>query len=227
MSKYASSKFVVLKDLRAAWLDIFEPGEGMNGGPPKYKFTGLMDPSSEAVTLAKKAMLEAATALWGDNAKNVIQSMSANSKALRDGNSKLNDDGSVREEYAGMLFISASNKATQPPLVIGPRKHNGKFVTIRADGRGFVDGMDVTNELGYEIKAPYRGCYVNAKVIFVAGKAFTGKNKDVIPNQIFARIEAIQFVRDGEAFGAGSTSAEGFDEEEVETSASSDGNDIF
>lgn len=221
MSNFASSKPVILKNLRAAWLDIFQPGEGMNGGAPKFKFTGLMAPDSEAATTAKKAMLEAATALWGGNAANVIKSMAANSKALRNGNDKLNDDGSVREEYKDMLFVSASNKATQRPQIVAPKKHNGKFVQITEAGRGLVDGLDVTNELGYEIKVPYRGCYVNAKVTFVAGKSFKGSNGEIIPNQVFARIEAIQFVRDGEAFGAGPTSAEGFDDEEVETSDAS------
>ena len=42
MSNFASSSPVILKGLRAAWLDIFKPGEGMNGGAPKFKFTGLM-----------------------------------------------------------------------------------------------------------------------------------------------------------------------------------------
>lgn len=216
MSNFASSKPVILKGLRAAWLDIFKPGEGMNGGAPKYKFTGLMEPDSEAAATAKKAMLEAATALWGANAAQVVKSMAANSKALRNGNDKLNDDGSVREEYKDMLFISASNKASQKPQIVGPKRHNGNFVTITEDGRGYVNGVDVTGELGYELKPPYRGCYVNAKVTFVAGKSFKGSNGEIIPNQVFARIEAIQFVRDGEAFGAGPTSAEGFGDEEVD-----------
>lgn len=215
MSNFASSKPVILKGLRAAWLDIFKPGEGMNGGAPKYKFSGLMAPDSDAAKVAKAAMLEAATALWGANAANVVKSMAANSKALRNGNDKLNDDGTVREEYKDMLYISASNKAAQKPQVVAQKKHNGKFVTITEAGRGTVDGLDVTDELGYPITVPYRGCYVNAKVVFVAGKSFKGSDGQIIPNQVFARIEAIQFVGDGEAFGAGPTSAEGFDDEEV------------
>ena len=83
MSNFASSEPVILKGLRAAWLDIYKPGEGMNGGPPKFKFTGLMEPGSEAANVAKAAMVAAATKLWGQaNAANVIRSMAANSKAL-------------------------------------------------------------------------------------------------------------------------------------------------
>lgn len=226
MSNFASSKPVILKGLRAAWLDIFTPGEGMNGGAPKFKFTGLMTPDSEAAKLAKSAILEAARGLWGTNAENMVRSMAANSKALRSGDDKMADDGTVRPEYAGMLYISASNKADKKPQVVAPKMHNGKFVTLTADSRGFVDGIDVTNEVGYELKAPYRGCYVNAKMTFVAGKSFKGSDGQIIPNQVFARIEAVQFARDGEAFGAGPTSAEGFGEEEVEAAAAG-GNDLF
>ncbi len=222
MSNFASSKPVILKGLRAAWLDIYKPGEGMNGGAPKYKFTGLMEPESEAAKLAKAAMLEAATALWGGNAANMIRSMAANSKALRNGDDKMADDGTVRPEYAGMYFISASNKADKKPQVVAQKMHNGKFVHSGEDGRGRVDGLDVTDEVGYPITVPYRGCYVNAKVTFVAGKSFKGSDGQIIPNQVFARIEAIQFVRDGEAFGAGPTSAEGFGDEEVAEGSSAE-----
>ena len=42
-----------------------------------------------------------------------------------------------------------------------------------------------------------------------------------------AKFEAIQFLRDGEAFGAGPTSAEGFDDEEVEASTADGDDDIM
>lgn len=224
MSNFASSKSVILKHVRMTWLDVFKPGEGMNGGAPKYKVSALIEPNSENATLAKNAMVEAAKGLWAGNAINVIQSMAANNKAVRNGNDKLNDDGSVREAYKDKLYISTSNK--MKPQVVGPKKHNGKFVTITEDGRGMVDGVDVTDQLGWEVKVPYRGCYCNIKVQFVAGKSFKGGNGEIIPNQVYAKIEAVQFAQDGEAFGSGPTSADGFDEEEVaETAAGA--SDLF
>lgn len=212
-SNFASSAPVILKNVRLQWADIFKPGEGMNGGAPKYKVVALIDKDSEAAQTAKNGLLTAARALWGDNAINVVTNISGNSKAVRDGNSKVDDSGNIRPEFKDKLFISASNK--QKPQVVAPRTHNGKFVTITEDGRGLVDGLDVTDQLGYVLKAPYRGCYVNLKVQFVAGKSFKGSNGEMIPNQVYAKLEAIQFVRDGEAFGAGPTSAEGFGDEEV------------
>jgi len=146
----------------------------------------------------------------------------------------------VRPEYADMLFISSSNKSK--PQVIGPKLYKGKnneFVTaqhpngqfpyITEAGRALIGAVDVTDELGYEVKVPYRGCYINMKVVFIAGKQFTGADKKIIPNQVFAKIEAVQFSADGEAFGAGPTSAEGFGEEEVEPNSapSGGGDDLF
>jgi hypothetical protein len=226
MSNFHGSPPVILKDCILGWADIFEPGEGMNGGKPKFKVTGLFPKDSPNYKIAATAMVAAAKGLWGDNAGNVIKSMAANSKALRDGDNKLADDGTIHPEYKGMYFVSASNKQDKRPQVVAQKKHNGKFVSITPDGRGLVDGIDVTDKLGYPITVPYRGCVVNLKVEFVAGKSFKGKNDEIIPNQVFGRIIAVQFVKDGTPFGPGATSAEGFDEVEVET-ASASSNDPF
>lgn len=227
MSNFASSKSVILKNVRAQWLDIYtaQAGKTSDGKPtePKFKAVVLFEPTSEAATASKAGLLEAATALWRDNARGVLEGMNSNSKALRNGNGKIDDSGSVREEFKGMLYVSAANKSR--PQVVGPRKHNGKWVTITEDGRGMVDGVDVTSELNWPVTVPYRGCYVNLKVQFVAGKSFKGDNGDIIPNQVYAKLEAVQFVKDGTAFGAGPTSAEGFGEEEVATSAAGGSDD--
>lgn len=226
-SKFASSKPVILKNVRLQWGDLFQAASGEINGKktePKFKAIALFDKDSEATAVARAALLAAATELWGANAKNVVTNISANSKAVRDGNSKIDDNGNVREEFKDMLFISCSNK--QRPQVVAPKMHNGKFVTITEEGRGLVDGIDVTDQLGYVIKAPYRGCYVNLKVQFVAGKAFQASSGEMIPNQVYAKLEAVQFLRDGEAFGAGPTSAEGFGDEEVDM-AVVDANELF
>lgn len=223
MSNFASSKPVILKNVRLQWADIYTAKSGEVNGKktePKFKVVALFPPDSEAATAAKAGLLEAATALWGDNARNVIANISANSKAVRNGNSKIMDDGSVREEFKDMLFVSASNKTR--PQIVGPRKHGGKFVQITEDGRGLVDGLDVTDDLGWPVTVPYRGCYGNLKVQFVAGKALKAASGEMIPNQVYAKLEAFQFVRDGEAFGAGPTSAEGFGEEDAPTTNRSD-----
>lgn len=223
MSNFHSSPSVILKNVRLTWADIFKPGDGMNGGPPKYKVSATFEPNSEAAKVGKDAMVKAAKGLWGDNAVNVIKSMGANSKAIRNGNDKLDDTGAIRPEYQNLLFISASNKAK--PQVVGPKRIDGKFVTIKEDGGCQIDGLDV--QPPYKITVPYRGCYVNLKVQFVAGKAFKGDDGQMVPNQVYAKIEAVQFLRDGEAFGAGPSTADGFDDEEVEEHTGGGSDDPF
>ena len=60
----------------------------------------------------------------------------------------------------------------------------------------------------------------------MAPKAFKASSGEMIPNQVYAKLEAVQFLRDGEPFGAGPTSAEGFGEEEVSQEAV-DANALF
>ena len=102
MNNFASSKPVILKNVRLQWADLFKPGEGMNGGAPKYKVVALFAKDSDAYKVAAAAILEAARSLWGDNAANVVKGIAANSKAVRDGNAKMNDKGEVREEFKDM-----------------------------------------------------------------------------------------------------------------------------
>lgn len=230
---FENSASVILKNVRLDFFDLFTPGAPMaekdKTDPKKwkYKVKAIIEAGSPALQVASAAMLDAATKLWGAaNAANVIRSITANSKAVRNGNDVLMQDGSVNPAYKDMYFVSASNASK--PQVVGPKLFNGKFVIITPQGRGLVDGLDVTEQLGYDLKAPYRGCYVNVKMQFVAGKSFKPPSGEVLPNQVFGRLEAVQFVRDGEAFGAGPTSAEGFGEEAVETSgATADAASLF
>lgn len=218
-NNFAYGKSVFLNDVRLQWGDIYRPGDAMEeGGTPKYKTVGLFAKDSSAASVARQAMLDVATQLWGANAETVLRNITANSKAVRDGNSKIDDGGNVKPEFKDLLFISASNKTA--PRIVAPRRFNDQFVFITENGRGLLgNGEDVTEQLGYVLKAPYRGCHVNLKVQFVAGKAFVTPQKKQVPNQVFARLEAIQFLRDGEPFGAGPTSAEGFGEEDVSQAA--------
>lgn len=213
-SNFAYGKSVFLQDVRLQWGDLYRPGDAMEeGGTPKFKVVGLFARDSSAASVAKQAMLEVAGELWGGNAQQVLVNITANSKAVRDGNAKIDDAGNVKPEFKDMLFVSAGNKSM--PQIVAPRKHNGQFVFITEQGRGMAGGVDVTDQLGYKLVVPYRGCRVNLKVQFVAGKAFLNAQKKQVPNQVFCRLEAVQFLRDDTAFGAGPTSAEGFGDEEV------------
>lgn len=218
-NKFEDSEPVILKNVRLDHFAAWTPEPSMEASKKddrkfdKYKAKAIIEKDSEAATVAKAAMLAAGRKMWGDNAINVIKSLPTNQKALRNGDEYLKSDGSQRPEYMGNLFISASNKAK--PAVVGPKRINNKFVDISESGLAYQDGVQM-DPPPYKITAPYRGCYVNLKVQFVAGAAGKMPSGETVPNQVFARLIAIQFARDGESFGPGKASAEGFDDEEVE-----------
>jgi len=117
--------------------------------------------------------------------------MEKTKKCVRRGDDNLTKDGAIRDGYAGKVYLVARNKAK--PLLIGPRKGpDGQFPVLdEASGK------------------PYGGCYVNVKVDIKAMKA-----KDRIPNQIYASLQTVQFVADGESFGSAPGTSEGFDDVE-------------
>jgi len=100
-------------------------------------------------------------------------------------------DGDEKAQYdgfAGMMFVAASAQETAAPTVVD------------------VNRAPLTERSG----KPYAGCYVNASVEFWAQDNAYGK-------RINATLRGIQFVRDGDTFGAGSraAAADEFDEIEV------------
>lgn len=194
---------VILKDVRLSYPDLHKPGKPLNeGDTPKYGAQFIFSPDSDAAKAAKDALTAAAQEVFGANWQAIVGAMEKSKKCLRKGDDNLTKDGAIRDGYGGNLYLVARNKAK--PLLIGGRKVNGEFpVLTEADGK------------------PYGGCYVNVKVDIKAMKA-----KDRIPNQIYATLLTVQFVRDGDAFGAAPGTAEGFDEVEGAT-ADAGGDDLF
>jgi hypothetical protein len=232
-NNFEESDFCILKNVRLDYFDIYTPAPSQDANKKndrkydKFKAKAIIDMGSDADNVARAGLMQAATKMWGANAATVVKSLPTNQKALRKGDEYLTTDGGARPEYAGRMFISASNKSR--PQVVGQRsiERDGKKipVEITEDGRAFAGGIELSPP-PYEITVPFRGCYVNMKVKFVAGKAGKMPSGETVPNQVFAKLEAIQFVRKGEAFGAGPTSAEGFDDEEVAETADAAG-DLF
>lgn len=187
------STTIQLKAVRLSFPDLWKPGKPMNDGDePKYGGQFIIDPGSENETITKNAMVAAAKETFGANWEAIVRSMEKSKKCLRNGDDNLDKEGNVREGYAGKLYVVARNKA-KPAIVAAKAKNadgSWNYLT-EADGK------------------PYGGCYVNVKIEVKAMKA-----KDKIPNQIYARLLAVQFVRDGESFGAAPGSPEGFDDVE-------------
>lgn len=193
---------VILKNVRLSFPDLWKPGKPMNDGDvPKFGGQFIITPGSEAEKIAKDALVAAATETFGANWQAIVKAMEKSKKCVRQGDDNLDKDGNIRNGYAGNLYIVARNKAK--PAIVGARAKN-------ADGSW--------NYLNEADGKPYGGCMVNVKVNIQAMKA-----KDKIPNQIYASLLSVQFVADGEAFGAAPGTAEGFDD--VEGAESAEGGD--
>lgn len=184
---------VQLKSVRLSFPDLWTPGKPMNPtDTPKYGGQFIMAPDSEAAKLCKEALIAAAKETFGANWENIVKAMEKSKKCLRIGNDNLDKEGNIRDGYADNLYIVARNKA-KPAIVAAKAKNadgSWNYLT-EADGK------------------PYGGCIVNVKVNIKAMKA-----REQIPNQIYATLEAVQFVGDGIAFGAGPGTPEGFDDVE-------------
>lgn len=182
----------ILKNVRLSFPDLWKAGKPMNeGDTPKYGGQFIFDEGSEADTAAKAAFITSAKETFGANWEAIVKSMEKSKKCIRTGDDNLTKEGTIRDGYAGKKYVVARNKTK--PLIIGGRKDaSGNFPVL-------------TEESG----KPYGGCYVNVKVDIKAMKA-----KEKIPNQVYATLLTVQFVGDGEAFGAAPGTAEGFDEVE-------------
>ena len=169
---------VTLLNVRLSFADIFEPKEQKNDDGTTRKTYGanfLIDKDGDEKN-NKARVQKAATAAkrkkWGDDEKKWPK-LKPEKVCLRDGD--LEDwDG-----YADMLYVSANRReADGPPRIITNRKDaDDKWIPAKPG----------------EAACPYAGCYVNAIIRVWAQDNEHGK-------RINASLEAIQFLRDGEAF---------------------------
>lgn len=202
----------ILKNVRLSYPDLFKPGKPMNeGDTPKYGGQFIFSPDSEAAAAAKAAFTATATETFGPNAKAILGAMEKSKKCLRNGDENLTKDGAIRDGYGGNLYVVARNKAK--PLLIGPVRTAPKGTNDATHS----DGFPILTEEGGK---PYGGCYVNVKVDIKAMKA-----KEKIPNQVYATLLTVQFVADGEAFGAAPGTADGFDDVEGAAAIGGDSDD--
>jgi hypothetical protein len=100
-------------------------------------------------------------------------------------------------EDDGGIYFSPSRYADQgyPAFV----RRDGSLINMTTE-----DGVAEARRLFYG------GCYVNIKLNLAA---FQVKEDNVTKNGVTSYLEAVQFLRDGERFGGGDASADGFESE--------------
>lgn len=180
---------IKLTDVRLSFADIFEAkafGDDPDGRP-RFSANFLIDKIKQKDQAEKvsAAVKKAIAAKWPTNPPK----LGADKKCFRDGEPKdeeTEERTPLYEGYAGHYFVSAASPADRPPVIIDSRKGaDGKFPRLtQKDGK------------------PYAGCYVNAVIRVWAQDSQTWGRR------VNASLEAIQFARHGEAFGATRIDAE-------------------
>lgn len=153
--------------------------------PGRYGCQGIMEKGSPAHETLKNAIITVAKEKWPEGWQNIVASLEQNKKCLRDGNKNLDGKGNIRAEYKDKAYVRATNANAVP--LIAPKAKN-------------PDGS--WNILPPESGKPYAGCVVNLKVDVYAMTEHG--------NAINATLLAVQFVKDGTAFGGSAPSADGF-----------------
>lgn len=140
---------ILLKNVRIAFPNLFEPSTVAGEGEPRYGAAFILPSDHPQLKDIQAKILAVATEKWKDKAEAVVKGLEKTDKvALHDGDTKPAYDG-----FAGNLFISASAKVSARPTAINKDK------TPLTDRDGVI----------------YAGCYVNASIDFWAQDNAYGK----------------------------------------------------
>lgn len=194
---------IILKRVRLAFPDLFEPTAFEDGGKRRYGANFLVEPDSENDKLIRSTILQVVKEAFPDEkkAKAFLASVSGQSNKFcyLDGNTKSYDG------FEGNWFVSTHRNEDQgPPAVVDRVKGpDGKLITLTQNsGR------------------PYAGCYVN-------GKIDTWLQQGKYPG-VRASLLAVQFVEDGDAFAGAPATPDGFDDLGTDDeSAEGNGSEFF
>lgn len=176
---------VVLKNVRCSFPKYFTPEASVPGGPVKFGGQFIIDPDSadgkaniKALNAAIKAV---AVKAWVDKSERIVAALAEDRKCLREGDKATNGEGDVYDGYAGMMYVSASNK--KRPQILNRDK------TPLAEEDGVI----------------YGGCFVDAVI-----SLYATTKKEQGGNGLFASLEIVRFRKDGDSFGAGKVAVDDY-----------------
>lgn len=180
---------IVLKNVRLSFPHLFVPTKSTEDGALKYRAAFLMDPDTAQgkinINTIESELARVKADKWKDKADKI--KFKEDRLAFVDGNTCTSQDtGDIYNGYEDMMVIKTAN-SKKPQVVDGSR---AALTEEEAEGK------------------IYAGCYVNAVV-----SLYAINDADKGGNGIFATVEAVQFSRHGEAFGAAQVDVEDvFDE---------------
>jgi hypothetical protein len=129
---------ILLKNVRLAFPNLFEPTTVAGEGKPRYSASLLIPADHPQLAEIKAAQLAIATAKWGAKAAAIVKGLEKQDKlALHDGDVKSKYDG-----FPGNFFIAAAAQENAAPTVIDRDR----------------------SPLSARSGRPYAGCFVNASI---------------------------------------------------------------
>ena len=179
------SEIIMLTNTRLSFPQLVEPKAFMEGGTKKYSADLIIDPASDDWKKVMAQVMKVAQEKWNDQAQQILQFVQSDRKlrCYGMGQEKVNSKTlQVYEGYMGMAYLTTSN-ANMPQMI----ETSGKAV-------------DPTNTMAYQALARklYGGARVNAAV-----KIWPQQNQ--FGRGIRCELVALQFAKDDEPFGDGST----------------------
>lgn len=182
-----TSKTIKIKNARLSFARLFEPKAFTEGQKPRYEATFLLDPSDKAHQAIIDEIIATANDLveqeWDGSAPKALAccfQYADGETVIELGSEQKAKWRGQPKEYDGYdgMFFLSSNNQTRPTVV------DQKLVPLVA-----------------EDAKPYSGCYVNGSITLWTQDNQYGK-------RINANLRAVQFVKDGEAFGVKQAAAE-------------------
>ena len=175
------SEIIYLSNARLSFPTLVEPKASVANGPLKYSADLIVDQATMATIMQKVG--EVAAEKWKEHAAAVLQLIQGDRKQRCYGNGNERIDKKTFKPYLGYegMYYCSANNDDRPQM-------------IALDGKP-VDPSNTMASLALARKL-YGGCYVNAAIDLWAQDNKHGR-------AIRAKLIAVQFLKDGEAFGEG------------------------
>lgn len=194
MSNSITSEKIRIDDARLSFPQLFRPKSFQQGQEPRYQATFLLDPTNPAHKETIRKILEESKRLACEAFKLkpppdqklsefIGWAMAQGVKGFAIFNGNTKADQETYGAYRDKWAVTSSN--TVPPTIVNRNRQN------------VAEGSK---------EAPYAGCFVNGSITLWTQNNSFGK-------RVNANLRAVQFCRDGEAFGRGPVDAD--DEFEV------------